>query len=457
MLPLLFLVTIFCFHPCFQGGPNAEFLQKLWTFLLAWRTAHVHEGGATTTWVDPLAGWALLPTCSGEVVRVSFRHTIITSPLTQAPSLMDADVPAEHAEPWRTKLVPALLEAKAFVLDPRFAACKDICNAAHADSPFAENEDALLIRKLKATSDLGQLQWNSLSPGGRSALVDWFAQQISDPSVCSMLNPPDVELLQQAPIYPTLAGSAVALLDGNNVPIAAGAVSGEALTAVLGSPEAISRPLQERFLQYNDNLGPLYRFLSVKLLEPADLLAAIMRQDDGFKTLSSLAQESCLAMVEREWESLKQHEVCTEAMAAAKFVTTATGILAAPTTLYDPTLPLLTKVFSGRPVFPHGKFASPRWIAILQSLGLKRSLDRTTFLDAAKGVERRALDAVAHGSSTLGIVLADPGQQPLLAAGEVWEAGSALARHLAEEGSDLLMGVEGRQLAEELREVSVSV
>ena len=270
-----------------------------------------------------------------------------------------------------------------------------------------------------------------------------------------MLTPQDLELLQQAPIYLTLAGGAVALLDGNNAPVAEGAVSAEVLTAVLGSPQEISRPLQERFLQYNDALGDLYRSLSVKILEPTDLLAAIMRQDNGFKSLSSSAQDTCIALIERDWASLQNQEACIEALSTAKFVATADGSLTAPSGLYDPTLPLLTAVFAGRAVFPAGKFASSTWINILQSLGMKRSLDRVTLLDAARSVENRAANVAvgARGLSSVCIILAEPGQQPLLAAGEVWEAGAALARHLAEEGNSLLTGTEGRQLAEELREV----
>lgn len=151
------------------------------------------------TW-DALAGWALLPSVCGEVVRVAHRMVMCTPPVAEqepvaatvnptatgsstrasdnageegeqllptpdpstvnvtAPGVMTPGEPG-FKEPWQGKLVPALLKVGAFVLDPRFAAAAPICNAAWAAGEIApQNEDALLIRKLRMTADLGHLR-----------------------------------------------------------------------------------------------------------------------------------------------------------------------------------------------------------------------------------------------------------------------------------------------------------
>lgn len=473
-------------HDGKKGGPRgADFFLNLWSFLHCWRAFAQNSddigargGGNIATWMDPLAGWAIIPTCGGDMVRVSFRHLVVTPPfppeaLASVVNLMDEDVPAtpQYAEPWRSNLVPALLEAKMFVLDPRFAALASrICNAAYEDNANIGNEEALLCTKLKAASDVGQLDWNGLSSGGREAFLAWLADQAALPDIRSQIRSGELEMLQKAPIYPTLASSqggaaavpAVALLgsEGNNS--VDGAVSSDVLAAVLGTPAAAPNALQQRLLHYSPSWDLLYRLLNVKILDSSALLAAVMQQPRGFQTLSPAAQESCLVMIERDWHLLRARDECIEALSNSEFVTTAEqGKLATPRALFDPTLPLLATIFAGRAVFPHGKFATSQWISVLRSLGLKRSLDRPTVLDAARSVERRAKDEVQRrgtagsiNNSQQGLVLADPGQQLNQSAGQVWEAASAVANHLATDGSDLLLGTEGRELAENLRELA---
>ncbi|KAL4545625.1 hypothetical protein Ndes2526B_g00282 [Nannochloris sp. 'desiccata'] len=472
-------------HDGKNGGPSgADFFLNLWSFLHSWRAFAQNSdnigasgGGNIATWIDPLAGWAIIPSCSGDMVRVSFRHLVVTPsfpPEASLVNLMDEDVPRapQFAEPWHSKLVPALLEAKMLVLDPRFAAlANEICNAAYEDNANSGNEEAVLFAKLKAASDVGQLDWNGLSSGGREAFLSWLAEQAALPDIRTQIRSAELEMLQKAPIYPTLASShggaaaavpAVALLgsEGNNT--VDGAVSSDVLAAVLGTPEAAPNALQQRLLHYSPSWDALYRLLDVKILDSPALLAAVMQQPRGFQTLSPAAQESCLDIIERDWHLLQARDECVEALSNSEFVTTAEqGKLATPRALFDPTLPLLATIFAGRAVFPHGKFSTSQWISVLRSLGLKRSLDRPTVLDAARSVERRAKDEVQKrgiagsvSSSQKSLVLAEPGQQLNQSVGQVWEAAAAVANHLATDGSDLLLGTEGRELAENLRELA---
>lgn len=467
-------------HDGKNGGPSgADFFLNLWSFLDSWRafaqnSDNIGAGGNIAAWMDPLAGWAIIPSCSGAMVRVSFRHLVVTPPFppeASVVSLMDDDVPAtpQYAEPWHSKLVPALLEVKMFVLDPRFAALAGgICNAAYEDNANIGNEAALLCTKLKAASDVGQLDWNGLSSSGREVFLSWLAEQAALPDIRTQIRSGELEMLQKAPIYPTLASTqggaaadmpAVALLGSEGNKSVDGAVSSDVLAAVLGTPTAAPNALQQRLLHYSPSLDLLYRLLNVKILDSPALLAAVMQQPRGFQTLSSAAQESCVDMIERDWHLLQGRDECIEALSNSEFVTTAEqGKLATPKALFDPTLPVLATIFAGRAVFPHGKFASSQWISVLRSLGLKKSLDRPTVLDAARSVERRAKDEVQKrgtaGSSQKGLVLADPGQQLNQSAGQVWEAASSVANHLATDDSDLLLGAEGRELAENLRELA---
>ena len=453
-----------------QGGPAVEYLQQIWSFLHAWRASTSSSTSAATTattWIEPLTGMALLPLCSGDVVRLTFRHAVVIPPLAPASSLMDADAPVEYAEPWRSKLVPALLEARVFVLDPRFASqCASICNASYTAAAIENannggttsnsqeiDEGTLLVSKLRTLSDLGQLQWSGLSSTGRSSLVDWLADQAAEQT--TPFREADLELLRGAPIWPNLGGGAAAA--GANVQ---GAVATVVVISVLGSCEAVPRSLQHQLLLQTESLSPLYRLLNVNLLDPAAFVAAVFNSQanggGGFRSLPAAAQTTVLSFILRDWQSLHMKDEFIDALAGSEFVTTsASGGMASPKMLYDPTVPLLATIFAGKPVFPFGKFAMPEWIAILQVVGLRRCLDRKTFLEAAHSVEQEGVrvsstTTAINSSLSRGIVLAAPGQK----APPVWDAAAALARHLSSgEGADLLLGVEGRQMAEELREV----
>jgi sacsin len=133
----------------------------------------------------------------------------------------------------------------------------------------------------------------------------------------------------------------------------------------------------------------------------------------------------------------------------------------APPALYDPKAPLLAKIFSGRPVFPAGRFADPSWLTVLRACGLKHQVsgrrqamssgslhsshppsltqpsppppsthahtlsprsqvDAPTFLDAARDLERQGQDLDALPPNERARVL---------------DSAKALVAHLREPGS----------------------
>jgi hypothetical protein len=461
-----------------KGGPSADFFLKLWSFLHVWRAKAQHGGGGSSstfaTWMDPLAGWAIIPCCSGDMVRVSFRHLVVTPPLSLADAeteagesrivnLMDEDVPTipTYREDWHSDLVPFLLEVKMFVLDPRFAnVAGEICNAAYADNENSGDEEAMLLRKMQAAGDVGQLDWSGLTDSGSSSFCSWLGDQQGNNI---QLRSGQLEMLQKAPLYTNLSMNRVAVLGADGAKNVDGVVAERVLTDVLGSPIADTpTALQQRLLIYNPSLREFYLLVKVKNFDSPALLAAVVKQPPGFQALPPAAQDSCLAYIERDWHLLQQRSECIEALSNAEFVTTTAadeqGKRATPKSLFDPSLPLLATVFAGKAVFPQGKFASSQWISILRFLGLKRSLDRPSVLEAARNIELCAKKEVDKNSSSSqrgggGLVLAEPGQQLSQSAHQVWDAACAISNHFATDGSDLLLGNEGRELAENLREI----
>jgi len=380
---------------------------------------------------------------------MAFRHTVITPPLQENTSVIDADLPPAWADAWTTKLVPALQEMGCSVLDPRFAACSTLCNSAYSEEARgdAAGEDARLVAKLRANSDLGQLATANLSPVGRHTVLEWLAQRASAGPPLSGI---DREFLRSLPIYPTLDGG-VAAIEGGSSP-AHGAVNTAVYAAVAGSDGALPPALLRQLLSCKPELEGLYNALGVQLLSASELLVVILRWEGGFAGLSRSTQNACVGLMASKWEELQESHCCVEAMAAAAFVSTANGSLACPRDLYDPSLPLLASIFAGQAVFPHGRFATPAWLDILRTLGLRRALTRDTFLEAARQVSARVKEVCDKAGG--GRALASPGQLLSPEGVQVWEAACALARHLADdEGSRLLLGGEGRQFASELREV----
>jgi len=361
------------------------------------------------------------------------------------------------AEPWQSRLVPALHEMGSFVLDPRFSACRNVCNRAYSDEigSGGSNEDFLVVSKIRATKELGCLTPNGLSPGARESLLEWLVQaaEALGGTTGPFNSGANVEFLRTLPLYPTLAGGIAAIEGGSQSAATHGAADEGMLALVAGPGNLLPPQLLQKLLRLEDKFGTLYSMLGVPILSTPQLLAIVLRWEGGFSGLPIPAQEACINLIESNWEEFQDDYLCMQAMAAAAFVSTANNGLASPKDLYDPTVSLLATVFAGQPVFPHGRFSATPWLEVLRSLGLRRSLDRGTFLDAARRVSQQASQLGARGG---GRALGKPGQLLSGEAAQLWDAASSLARHLVEgEGVGLLSRNEGREFAEKLRLVRV--
>ena len=181
---------------------------------------------------------------------------------------------------------------------------------------------------------------------------------------------------------------------------------------------------------------------------------------------------------------------CRLTGARACFLYPAGGELAAPSSLYDPSNTLLTKVFAGQQNrFPAASFGTSAWLQRLREAGLKQTLDAEAVLAAARGIAARAegisrtLTAAAAAAPAAGEVpqapgaiastavlpssqrswlplVARPGQRLAGEAIELWEAACGLAGCLAdsslESGALLGGGGASRAFAEELRQASAA-
>lgn len=439
---------------------------------------------------------------------------------------MDADhVPMVYDDIWQEDLVPALLQMKCFVLDARFSMCTSVCNTPYEaeqpqSTPFiglvgnessllsaaaaglssllpsrseatmlsssgisataassAKIEELLLVKKLRATRDVGQLYARGLTTQGRKAMMEWITRAASSHQA---LQSSDLEFLQSEPFYESLAGTAVALESSHgdglsaihtnsaNECIAFGAVVQETVTLLVGSADLIPEMVAQRLLCYTIDRDALFSLLSVRLLDGAGLLCALLQAENngsnrGFSLLQPQARERCLSFIELQWDVIQAHDSCMAALSHAEFVTVADGSLSSPSSLFDPEIPLLATAFTDRPVFPHGRFARGQWLDILRQLGLKQSLDRKTFMDAVHRISetssriskaRASMAPMTVSATNKVCVIADAGQTLSGEALAAWETARCLADHLANgQGAELLHGPEGRKLAEELREV----
>ncbi len=69
------------------------------------------------------------------------------------------------------------------------------------------------------------------------------------------------------------------------------------------------------------------------------------------------------------------------------FVPTAPNQFSCPSQVYDPRNKVFYVVFGDTPCFPTQEFAKPAWLDVLVELGMKTSVDRSTFIECAKQVE----------------------------------------------------------------------
>lgn len=294
----------------------------------------------------------------------------------------------------------------------------------------------------------------------------YLEELAAGPYAASILqNPLTAEFTRQLSIFVAFNGSRVALDTGMDATKPLGYCSQDATKAVLGTSAVLPPSVQLRLLKDDAPTLPLYGALGLSAIAGVGLLSALLKTSGAYGQLAGPAQTALLDYAEREWDSLQSDSGTLEALSNTAFVTTSAGIFATPKDLYDPSVPLLAGAFAGSPVFPTGKFAEGKWLTILKAAGLKQTLDKDSLFKAVERVAQRAnaferSQQSLHGNlninnSSSWTVLMQAGDVTSSTSEglEIWESALSLAKHLAQEGSQLLTGSEGRVFAERLSKI----
>lgn len=97
-----------------------------------------------------------------------------------------------------------------------------------------------------------------------------------------------------------------------------------------------------------------------------------------------------MAYLQRNWPRLKASEPLVRVLKATSFVEcTTSGARKRAGELYDPSHPLLAKVFAGRPVFPREPWSQSEWLPLLRDVGLQCDVDAAVLPVCARHVASR--------------------------------------------------------------------
>lgn len=122
-----------------------------------------------------------------------------------------------------------------------------------------------------------------------------------------------------------------------------------------------------------------------------------------------LSQQGALSAILHDVKILiEEDSSIRSALCAIPFVLAADGSWQQPSRLYDPRVPELLQVLHREVYFPSEKFSDPKILDTLVSLGLKRNLDFSGFLDCARSVsilnDSRDLKAPHYGRKLLALL-----------------------------------------------------
>lgn len=135
-----------------------------------------------------------------------------------------------------------------------------------------------------------------------------------------------------------------------------------------------------RLLLHRPDYEALYRLLGLPILTLPRALAEVVLP--RLMELPDAVQSVVLTRVLDSWQTLRGEATLVAALSGTPFVpaaplaATAAATPATPSTqqpqqlrrapgeLYDPSHPLLSRVFRAKPVFPAGQFAFPAWLSV---------------------------------------------------------------------------------------------
>ena len=214
----------------------------------------------------------------------------------------------------------------------------------------------------------------------------------------------EMEKLKQLPFFETLGGERVPIAEGGPYLVLDDREAGrdrfldellsllEASAPGAGGP-AVAVPSsssmsRSNVLKRKPALDDLYKDLGVAALKKSEILSRFLVP--SLPALDRALRLRVLELLQRRWasERLAADAALVGALKETPFLERPNGELASPSELLDPRSDVLREVFEEDPgVFPHGEFASPRWLAILGALGLQGRANGKVMVEAAKRLE----------------------------------------------------------------------
>ncbi|KAK9798935.1 hypothetical protein WJX73_003884 [Symbiochloris irregularis] len=340
-------------------------------------------------------------TAAGDIVTLGSRrlfawsHTYAVSPLTI--------IPARHKDTYKDFLHPDVVEQlgahlasqevlQALKLEQyHVAACEQHLRMLghprwRRDQDVRWKDLDGQERLIDICSQQGLLQADLLSSQHGVQLFDYLCKELPDGSRAAFL--------ASLPIFPTVAGSRVPAAGLGHVrwtcPTAV-------VDAVVGRVAAIPFSLRDGYLLHLEHHLQLYERIHVPIHDDAQLIRHIL--------LPNFDAELKQVLADTEFVPVRHSEPVT---------------CKRPRDLYDPTSPLLEKIFQAKQVFPAEDFSTPAWLEVLRAAGLKSEITAEIFLMCAREVATWRNDL----------------QGPDLARSEfVWSCALELGRHYADSAS----------------------
>ena len=200
------------------------------------------------------------------------------------------------------------------------------------------------------------------------------------------LMPSDLNALKVLPIFETLSGSRIALVEGNDYFTIDASIDVDNLNYL---PES----LRYRILTEKEELRDLLRDIGVQPLTEGKLLQKFVLPE--FVGMPLAQKESVCDTILAQWSVLENDEGFVETMKATPFVKRVNSgthstevVFVQALQLLDPRNPLFASVFDeDRSCFPAEEFQREEWLEILTKVGLKTVVDKDAFLACAWKVE----------------------------------------------------------------------
>ncbi|GAX84471.1 hypothetical protein CEUSTIGMA_g11891.t1 [Chlamydomonas eustigma] len=404
-------------------GPSKLWLEGVWSMLIGLLEAGPSWESRQMDLSD-LDAWPLLPTLGGHLVWISLRNLVLCLPDT-------AEVTQGLPPPWDV-VVPALMKAGVPFLHPHFlhkiqhilgpvmdfkgpditsriiskmtscGAVLGVSNRAYLSHPPQLNEGSV------AASPSCCLFTDNWSTEEKEAVFDLLTRHPPGGPATQ----PIKDMLSSLPIYPLLllpqpmttmlreeasegasnsACNRIALIPIRNSTSSAGGYGScpsRVQQQLPGVVESLPLEVSSRLLSHQPHYEALFGLVGVPVLDEAKLLANFVIPN--LQALPDQSQALVLTKVLKEWRTFKASSPeLVASLRSCPFVLNGDGSHLLAEQLYDPTQPLLARVFKGKPVFPAEQYSYPAWLEVLKDIGLVHQLDVATFLAAAKQVEEQ--------------------------------------------------------------------